>query len=249
MSQRVLPFGPTDFSGSFQSANLQAVSAATISTPFGSDPLALPAPPALPALIFVRHPRARRYLLRVRDDGSVRVTIPRGGSKREAAAFVEAEQGWICKQRERLDRASRHRRPSMDPKIEQALREGAEHELPRRLEELAAQHHLRFSRVSVRNQRSRWGSCSPTGVICLNWRLVLMPESVRDYVMIHELMHLVRMDHSPKFWKLVERSCPGYRQARRWLRNWKFGAAPAQERPAPFTTQAPDRSPGSSGQS
>src|SRR5690348_4291124 len=63
-------------------------------------PSALPAFPAHPALVFVRHPRARRYLLHVRDDGSVRVTIPRGGSKREAAAFVEAEQGWICRQRE-----------------------------------------------------------------------------------------------------------------------------------------------------
>ena len=77
---------------------------------------------------------------------------------------------------------------------------------------------LEVARVSVRNQRWRWGSCSRKGRICLNWRLVQMPDSVRDYVMIHELMHLKRMDHSPKFWKLVAEACPGFKAARAWLR-------------------------------
>ena len=77
---------------------------------------------------------------------------------------------------------------------------------------------VEVSRVSVRNQKWRWGSCSRRGHICLNWRLVLMPEWVRDYVMIHELMHLRRLDHSARFWKLVERVCPDYRRAREWLR-------------------------------
>ena len=77
---------------------------------------------------------------------------------------------------------------------------------------------LKVSKVSVRNQRWRWGSCSPNGHICLNWRLVTMPPSVRDYVMIHELMHLRRMDHSKKFWKLVAEACPDYEAARTWLR-------------------------------
>jgi predicted metal-dependent hydrolase len=171
--------------------------------------------------VFVRHPRARRYLLHVRDDGSVRVTIPRGGSKREAAAFVEAERGWIRTQRERLGRARCQSHPPLDPQVERALRERAKLEVPRRLQELAAEHHLIVRRVNIRNQRSRWGSCSARGVICLNWRLVMMPESVRDYVLIHELMHLKRLDHSPRFWRLVERACPGYQAARRWLRTWQ----------------------------
>jgi len=79
----------------------------------------------------------------------------------------------------------------------------AKRELPPRLLELAAQHGLAVARVSIRNQRWRWGSCSRNGHICLNWRLVTMPDWVRDYVLIHELMHLKRMDHSPRFWKLV----------------------------------------------
>jgi len=73
--------------------------------------------------------------------------------------------------------------------------------------------------VSIRNQRTRWGSCGRDGSISLNWRLVLMPAAVRDYVLIHELMHLKRLDHSPAYWKLVAAACPGYREARQWLRS------------------------------
>jgi predicted metal-dependent hydrolase len=83
--------------------------------------------------------------------------------------------------------------------------------------ELAARHALTVSKVSIRNQKWRWGSCSRNGHICLNWRLVQMPDAVRDYVLIHELMHLRRLDHSPKFWKLVAEACPDYRALRRQL--------------------------------
>jgi predicted metal-dependent hydrolase len=110
------------------------------------------------------------------------------------------------------------REETLDADAAQALRAQALAELPPRLLELAGQHGLTVARVSVRNQRWRWGSCSPNGHICLNWRLVQMPPWVRDYVMIHELMHLKRMDHSRKFWKLVERACPSYLEARAWLR-------------------------------
>ena len=164
-------------------------------------------------VIFVRHPRARRYVIRVADDGAIRVTIPPWGSKRGATAFVESERRWIEKERSRLRPPRPHEAP--DPE----LRARAKRQLPARLLELAAQHGLRVTRVSVRNQKWRWGSCSKTGHVCLNWRLMQMPDWVRDYVMIHELMHLKRMDHSPKFWALVARACPDYESARRWLRD------------------------------
>jgi predicted metal-dependent hydrolase len=167
---------------------------------------------------FVRHPRARRYVVRVRGDGTVRVTIPRWGSKREAAAFAEQQRGWIKKQLARLH-AERHLpREQFSEDERRAFRVRAQRELPARLLQLAQRLGLQVSRVSVRNQQSRWGSCSPNGHICLNWRLVTMPEWVRDYVIIHELMHLKRLDHSPKFWKLVAAACPDYQQARTWLR-------------------------------
>jgi predicted metal-dependent hydrolase len=186
-------------------------------------------PPPIPlAPVFVRHPRARRYVLRVAPDGAVRVTIPRWGSKREAVAFAERQQPWIEKQRRRFEEERRQRlvrgledalSEALSPPELRRLRERATRELPARLLELAAQHGLRVSRISIRNQRTRWGSCSRSGHVCLNWRLVQMPPSVRDYVLIHELMHLKRMDHSRAFWKLVAAACPDHKKARAWLRS------------------------------
>jgi predicted metal-dependent hydrolase len=169
-------------------------------------------------LDFVRHPRARRYVIRVRTDGTVRVTIPRGGSKREALAFAERQRHWIGKRREQVAQEHARSRDPIAPDIEREWRQRASRELPARLLELADAHGLRVERVSVRNQRWRWGSCSRSGHICLNWRLALMPPPIRDYVMLHELMHLKRMDHSPRFWKLVAQACPEYQIARQWLR-------------------------------
>lgn len=185
-----------------------------------------------PALTFVRHPRARHYVIRVRGDGSVRVTIPRGGSKREAQAFAEKQRRWIERERQRLDDAQARLRTSAVPGEAPGpsaaatagmdeLRRRAARELPARLLDLASRHGLTVTRVSVRNQRWRWGSCSRGGHICLNWRLVWMPPAVRDYVMIHELMHLKRLDHSPKFWRLVAEVCPDYQAHRRWLKEWR----------------------------
>jgi predicted metal-dependent hydrolase len=77
--------------------------------------------------------------------------------------------------------------------------------------------------LAIRNQRTRWGSCSSTGAMSFNWRLVLAPEPVLDYVVWHEACHLVVMDHSRRFWALVERHVPDYREPRRWLR--RNGAA------------------------
>jgi predicted metal-dependent hydrolase len=177
--------------------------------------------PAAGELTFVRHPRARRYVVRVNMDGTIRVTIPRGGSKREAAAFAESQRAWITKQRERVERERSRPHCELPPDVVTAARARAARELPVRLLELAARHGCHVVRISIRNQRSRWGSCSPNGLICLNWRLVLTPDWVRDYVLIHELMHLKRMDHSPKFWKLVEAACPDWRAAKKWLRTYE----------------------------
>ncbi len=161
---------------------------------------------------FVRHPRARRYLLRVDGDGRVRVTIPWGGSRREAAAFGLRHLDWIAGRQARIQLPM----PSAGDRRDQTARAGID--LPARLLELAAAHGLAVSRVSVRSQRTRWGSCGRDGHISLNWRLVLMPDWVRDYVMIHELMHLRRLDHSTRYWRLVADAYPDYAGARQWLR-------------------------------
>jgi predicted metal-dependent hydrolase len=104
------------------------------------------------------------------------------------------------------------------PAIERYLWRLATRELPPRVLEFAAQHELPVRRVSVRNQKSRWGSCSRRGTISLNWRLIQAPPFVRDYICLHELMHLREMNHSARFWREVERVCPDYETAERWLK-------------------------------
>ena len=104
------------------------------------------------------------------------------------------------------------------PITERHLWRFAAHELPPRVHELAALHGFHLTRVCVRNQRSRWGSCSRRGTISLNWRLVQAPPSVRDYLILHELAHLREMNHSHRFWREVERLCPGFAEAERWLK-------------------------------
>lgn len=94
----------------------------------------------------------------------------------------------------------------------------AQAEFPPRVFELAAAYGLIVNRVTVRNQRSRWGSCSRRGTVSLNWRLIQTPPFVRDYVILHELMHLREMNHSRRFWREVERVCPDYELAERWLK-------------------------------
>ncbi len=208
-------------------------------------------------LLLVRHPRARRYLLRLRPDGVARVTIPRGGTLTEARQFVERNRAWLEEQIQRLKTHPRHpvrwqagseiwfrgqltrievtapgqlrmggetlkvkpEEADFRPAIEMQLRQMAARELPPHVLEFAARHGLSVQRVTVRNQKSRWGSCSRRGTISLNWRLIQTPELVRDYIILHELAHLRQMNHSEKFWQEVEQLCPHFRDAERWLKD------------------------------
>jgi predicted metal-dependent hydrolase len=74
-----------------------------------------------------------------------------------------------------------------------------------------------YTRLTLRDQRSRWGSCSSKGALSFNWRLVLAPNDVLDYVVVHEICHLAEHNHGPNFWRLVERRRPSYRESKQWL--------------------------------
>lgn len=104
------------------------------------------------------------------------------------------------------------------PTLEAHFARRARIELPARTWELAAVTGVGVTHVTVRNQRSRWGSCTTGGTISLNWRLVQTPEFVRDYIVYHELMHLKEMNHSARFWARVGEVCPDWERAERWLK-------------------------------
>jgi predicted metal-dependent hydrolase len=102
------------------------------------------------------------------------------------------------------------------------LRRIAERELPLRTEELARLHGIAIKRVTVRAQKTRWGSCSAHGTISLNWRVIQAPPAVVDYLIIHELMHRQQMNHSARYWKLVAAAFPDYRAAEQWLKKTRL---------------------------
>ncbi|MGA2297244.1 MAG: SprT family zinc-dependent metalloprotease [FCB group bacterium] len=80
-------------------------------------------------------------------------------------------------------------------------------------------HNLKFNKVRISNAMKRWGSCSSTGNINFSWRLVMAPREVIDYVVVHELAHLIQMNHSKRFWKIVEKILPSYKVYKMWLKN------------------------------
>ena len=109
--------------------------------------------------------------------------------------------------------------PPGDPAaVERWLRRAARDELTPRAHRAAAALGVEVSRVTIRDPRTRWGSCSSSGSLSFSWRLVLAPEEVLDYVVWHEACHLLVMDHSPRFWALLERHVPDFRVPQRWLR-------------------------------
>ncbi|HEX4672706.1 MAG TPA: SprT family zinc-dependent metalloprotease [Solirubrobacteraceae bacterium] len=104
------------------------------------------------------------------------------------------------------------------PALERWYRRAAREEIAPRLDAACVQTANSYTALTIRSQRTRWASCSHTGAMSFNWRLLLAPEPVLDYVVWHEVCHLEVLDHSPRFWALVERRCPDYRQHMRWLR-------------------------------
>ena len=102
--------------------------------------------------------------------------------------------------------------------LERWYRREAREEVERRLLAATARAGTRHSALSIRGQRTRWASCSSTGAMSFNWRLLLAPEEILDYVVEHEVAHLEVLDHSPRYWALLAERCPGYREHERWLR-------------------------------
>ncbi len=138
------------------------------------------------------------------------------GELAEIRVATEGPQATVCLAADGFRVASLER--DLRPTVEAHFQRIAKVELPARTWELAAVTGVGVSSVSVRNQRTRWGSCTTGGAISLNWRLVQTPYSVRDYIIYHELMHLREMNHSERFWARVAEVCPDWEEAERWLK-------------------------------
>ena len=212
-------------------------------------------------LLCVRNKRAKRYIIRLLPERVLRVTIPRGGSRKEALHFVSKNSAWVEKQflsmrlqdsllpndkskteetvlfrgrwvlarslcedkslagfANQLDRNFSQTGSSLRDAVETMLHRLAKVELPEATFRMAKIHGFNPGRVTIRSQKTRWGSCSSTGAISLNWRLIQVPAFVRDYVILHELVHLDQLDHSTRFWERLAKICPNLNAAEKWLK-------------------------------
>ena len=129
-------------------------------------------------------------------------------------AFVKSKRSWIEKQLS----IKKEMLPAYTPEELKVLTQQAKLDIPKRVACYAPKVGVTYGRITLRHQKTRWGSCSGKGNLNFNCLLMLAPESVRDYVVVHELCHLLEMNHSSRFWAQVERILPNYKESRRWLR-------------------------------
>ena len=174
-----------------------------------------------------RTKRARRWRLVVPWGAPAHLTIPHSMPASAAAEVIESHRGWIERERARqLPRLGLRPADVSEADARRAARELVTMIAEDEAEELE----VSYGRIAIRDQRTRWGSCSPKGTLSFNWRLALAPLEVLDYVVVHELCHLRESNHSPRFWRLVTERRPGWREQRAWLR--EHGAELLAFRPA-----------------
>ena len=162
-----------------------------------------------------RSSRARRWRLEVPWGEPARLTAPRSMSQVEVEQVLREQRAWIEEQRRRQVPRLGLERLAVS---ESEARIGARELVSALAEEEAERLGVAYRRVRIGGQRTLWGSCSPGGTLSFNWRLVLAPFAVLDYVVVHELCHLRVLDHSRRFWGLVEGRRPHWREQRDWLR-------------------------------
>ena len=155
--------------------------------------------------------------LEIRSDGSILVRAPRRLSDLAIREFVRSKEDWL---REKLHKYENRPKvsPLTAPELE-ALKRQARADLTDRVRRLAPLMGVTFGRITIRAQKSRWGSCSREGNLNFNCLLMLTPPEVRDYIVIHELCHRKEMNHSSRFWAEVEAHCPRFRLHRQWLKD------------------------------
>ena len=166
--------------------------------------------------------RARRKTLSIRitQEGNLEIRAPLGMPKGEIEAFLKEKAQWIETHRAKVlaEYAQGQEAPLSEEEI-LTLAEQMRQRLPEKLNRHAASMGVTFGRVTIRCQQTRWGSCSSRGNLNFNCLLMLAPEEVLDYVVVHELAHRKQMNHSALFWQEVARECPDYKKSLRWLKD------------------------------
>ncbi len=173
---------------------------------------------------WVRSPRAKNLRITVRTDRTVVVTAPWRCTKGYAERYVQSKMNWIHKVLKKYDVIDQFQKenPTAIPDIEKG-----QDRLFIRLKELATQHGFFYRRACIRNQKTRWGSCSSQNNINLNVSLIKLPEHLQDYVILHELVHTVHKNHSKAFWAKLDEVAGGKaKHYRQQMKQYRVGVIP-----------------------
>ena len=162
--------------------------------------------------------RARRVSLSISCDGSLVVTKPRWASEYTAERFLVQKASWILSKLEYFKQF----KGNLFVKHSQAdylkHKEQAREFIVQRLSYFCALYNISFNRISIRSQKTRWGSCSKKKNLNFNYKILFLPQEQADYIIVHELCHLKEFNHSQKFWNLVALAVPNYRELKKELR-------------------------------
>lgn len=172
----------------------------------------------------VVYSRRKTCAVSISAEGKITLRLPLRTSDAQIRRLLSDKQHWIITHYlEAVEQ--RENRPVSDltdaqrAALEKRYIEAAKEYFPKRAAYFAPITGGTYHRITIRDQKTRWGSCSTRGTLSFNWRLMLAPPAVLDYVVVHELCHLTHMDHSKAFWALVESACPDYRSHRKWLKD------------------------------
>lgn len=165
---------------------------------------------------YIKNNRAKRIIISVKPE-YVRVTIPYRQNLRNAQKFVNEKIEWLKKHSANMKKLTQKSKEL--PKIN---RREARDKLSKRLRELAKEHNFQFNKISIRNQRTRWGSCSSKNNISLNMKLLHLPQHLIDYILLHELVHTKVKNHSKDFWNELETVVPNARTVDEQLREYQY---------------------------
>ena len=171
------------------------------------------------SVLLVRSSR-KTLAVQIRADGTVIARAPLRMPKDRILCFLSEKASWIRMQQGRMQEREKMRQQArihLDAAQEKELRERAKSVLAQRTAYFARQIGVTYGRITVRDQKTRWGSCSQTGNLNFNFRLILAPLEVLDYVVVHELCHRRQMNHSTQFWQEVAQVLPDYRKRKAWL--------------------------------
>lgn len=179
--------------------------------------------PGIPHIEIIRS-RRKTMAIEIKEDGRVLVRVPLRAGAEQIQAFLTANEAWIRTHLQKVLARQAERERLQIPKLSEvqvrSLAEQAKKIIPARIACYAPQMGVTYGRITIRNQKTRWGSCSAKGNLNFNCLLMLTPIEIVDYVVVHELAHRKEMNHSAAFWREVERVLPDYRSRRKWLKEY-----------------------------